>query len=243
MPQIQKNIENLRPITDNQYNLFSLVTNTSIIEHDALVIPITKEQFFNEWNLYPIKYKIFYTFGDTLEQCKNRLRENTFARHELSYTDNIYEKIQSLTLSQYQKMKTVTWVRMIIAFNMYAEVRKAFHLNPYDKIDLIGSTGIKPNKYYNNCLNNNILYINDNTLDNIKTYTIYEKNRLFWDCIFDIYDNVVVGIRNNIEQEYINRKNDKKEMFMNNKQIANLIMKTEHQLPEELIQVICENCK
>ncbi len=232
--------------------IFNHIYHMSYDIFRATIIPPTKIELINELNQYH-NYYPFIATGETLHECKQSLREVYFPTYCLSSN--------MTTIDIQKKVKTVTWARMILAFNMYAELRKTFMARPYNYIDFIGSKRDELQTDWTPRLNNLcFLHIKDSQLNcmieltELSCSNEYEDSEaLFWDCIFDIYENLHYDSRfittrvsstNSVyvEQEYMNRSEDKLNIIIDNNKIASMIMKLECDLPFELKKTIYETC-
>ncbi len=248
MPFVSMTTAGLVPNIFDQFNpqnpvrWFSFIRHYSKRECFGTIAPPTKREFMKEWDSLDRSY-IFASNGNTIEDSKRYTRRYSFQSYYLL----------SIPIEERNnKLKHVTWVRMILAFNMYAKIRQSFGLQPYHKIDFIGSIG-NNHPERNKCKNwfdgKKVLFISNEKLHNLIHLTEINNTNEFWDCIFEIYDNLNINCEYNInsnltlEQEYTNRENDELEMFTNNQQIANMIMKIRYELPKELKKNIFNTCK
>jgi len=223
------------PEIQSELFVYIIALSSFINDHDVSPPP-TSDEFINKFNEINNFYYSLGCRGETLEECKETLKYNI-----LPLCENTEEK------------SLLTWIKMMIAFNMYAKVRKVFMIKPYNYIDGIGITNRKSNwiPFHGSCC----LFINKNTLNLMLELTenCLEKdsNLKFWDCIFDIYESLnydsrfrIKKYQLNLEEEYNCRIFKKEEKFsMSNKQIASIIKKIECELPIELKKTIHKICK
>ncbi len=189
MPHISRTIADLTPNTfdlnnpSTQSTWFSHVRTVYATQHGGIILPPTKEMFMCEWNIYDINN--FHTYGGpNLESCKEYLK-NYY--HFLSFSISPRRtRIENII-----KIKVVTWTRMILAFNLYAEFRRAINLSPYNKVDFIGSkrgdinsTDFWEPHFHGRC----VLFISNGKLQHMMYLTESNRTYDFWQCIFDIYD-------------------------------------------------------
>jgi len=198
MPRVPRILRDIAPNTfdpnntNSQSTWFSYVHTVYSRRYGGTVVPPTKTEFMRIWNCYYQEYEFFYQ-GETLKECKENLKYNIFpyavfpsVRHRITarnYTSTV--------------QKVIAWTRMIMAFNMYADVCEIFGMQ-CNKIDFIGSkTGCNTWKsmFHQRC----VLFINNEKLqemielsnnissDSVNSIVNYNK---FWQNIFDIYDNL-----------------------------------------------------
>ncbi len=187
MPHIVKNVSHLIPnIVGNNNNVssnwFSYVRTVYSRENGGIVLPPTKREFTRQWYDISLFFELECN-GETLDQCKRTLRTCSLPSFYIT---------SSLDMSN--KIKAVAWTRMIMAFNMYAEVRKALNL-PYNTIDFIGSSGHTDlwRRHFNGRC---VLFISNNKINSIINLIDNRIYTDFWDYIFDIYDNLDFNISN-----------------------------------------------
>jgi hypothetical protein len=192
-----KILRDLAPNTFDQNNSNSQSTRFSYVrtvysrQYGGTVVPPTKTEFMRIWNSYDQEYEFFYQ-GDTLEECKHNLSVNVFPsiRHIIT--------ARNYTLA---KQKAIAWTRMIMAFNMYANILREFNVSQNNYIDFIGSkTGydIWKSMFHRRC----VLFINNEKLqemielsNNISSIDLHSDHRRFWQNIFDIYDILPINRR------------------------------------------------
>jgi hypothetical protein len=259
MPTITKSIEDLAPnipFDDNRSSTwFSYVKQVYSRQRGGTVLPPTKTQFKHAWN-YHYQSTVFSCYGETLEGCKHSLSNNLFYYTITSHTETM--------------RKAVAWTKMIMAFNMYAAIRREFGLNLQTHIDFIGSKNNIGNRFFKTYFRNRrILFISNNILERFIQLSNEDRTQTFWQLIFEIYDYgnfhrclsfdvrdyensrrnlsvetpIVETPVNNIEQEYFSRTDDDNtNISIDNQNIANMIMRTENDLPEDLKKMIYETC-
>ncbi len=255
MPQISRTISSLVPKTfdsnnpNSQASWFSYIRTVYSRQRGGTILPPTRKGFLNEWPSSPTF--VFRCEGDTLEECKNNLSDNNFPPIHC----------QRRTIAE--RNKNITWTRMIMAFNMYAEVRKEFR-NSTDrqihKIDFIGSKQDSNCHTINTIINvfngRKALFLPSDIIQNLITLTATSRlssynerdttyTRRFWNYIFEIYDNIInpnvssVSREVNVSQEYMNREDsDNIDLNIDNQQIANMILNTEVVLPDDIKKMI-----
>jgi hypothetical protein len=241
MPVITKSIEDLAPNifnTNSPNSLsiwFSRIRTVYSKKRGGTILPPTKTEFINEWNYYYQGHE-FFCQGETIQECKDILCANYFPDC-------------SFTIMSQNRIKNIAWTRMIMTFNMYAAVCETFGIQ-CNKIDFIGSTAEQTNSLVHYFDSRNVLFIRDFLINRL-IYDMLNRNenytRHFWQLIFEIYDSIF-SINdsisfNNLEREYFNRGDiDDTEICFDNKQIANMIMRTKKLLPKELRKNIFETC-
>lgn len=209
-------------------------------QHQGTVAPIKKTEFVRAWNSMDQNFRLT-CFGETLHDCKDYL-------------------IKLNTLPILPRLPLITecaWVRIILALNMYAEVRKNLNIFPNEKIDFIGSASVS-NNYCNRLEyrfhNRRILYIDDTLLIDLIRLVANNSYFHFWECIFDIYDNLYHPLSSqrqrchsiynsaNIPNHPITNENEEENINLSNQQIANMILRTRNILPYNLRKTIYETC-
>lgn len=176
MTIIRRFISDLMPHTSIEHDkFFYYVANVYSKELESNILPPSCKEFFDVWNSFPEVFS-FLCIGDSLEECKRNLEGNSFPRTSSS------------------DFKAIVWNRMILAFNMYAAIRKEFCWFPYNKVDLIGSSEDenvwKP--YFNDRC---VLFISDDNLYNLLSMVCDNENAEFWRTIFNIYDSQRFNIK------------------------------------------------
>lgn len=258
MPYITRSLYELAPNTSSSSNIrsqslwFSRVRNEFTRAYGGTVRPPTRTEFMREWNFIPEEYEIRCS-GNNLEEYKESLKH-----FHLPY---FHIPLQGRESTRYNKIKAATWVRMILAFNMYADVRNLLMLSPDNRIDFIGSSGHDRNSLsirFSGCY---VLHLLNDILHHM-IYLITEgRNADFWELIFDIYDNHrtrhnsfrheqydnIINVdspTHAIAQEYLNRTDDNElEIIPNNQQIADIIMQIKSSIPHNIRKIIYEACK
>ena len=190
MPSFQRTIFDLRPNTSAPNNTnsrstwFSYVRTAYSRRYGGTVIPPTMTQFMYELNNLQQTFS-FRTEGGPDEAC-NTLRRNIFPSLP-------FRRQRSRTAWQ-EKLKIITWVRMVLAFNYYAKLRASYHLSPSHNVDFIGSasdTNIHRNcwepRFHGRC----VLYIADSKLTHMIELVSSERTEDFWQCIINLYDEQV----------------------------------------------------
>ena len=241
MPYMFRTIADITPNTYSQDDLFQSVKFYSK-EYESLLDTPEENEFMHELTKYNPNSRYFCD-GDNLEDIQAYLKD--------------YCRFIPFTISSnsenFNKLKAITWVRMIIAFNLYAACRCTIGILPYDRIDFIGSAGDNnPNRntwesrFNDRC----VLFISDEKLWKMIQLTEEQKAEEFWECIFEIYDsqhfNATLCPTNNdligeIAQEYLNRENEE-EYIPSNRQIADMIIGLDVSLPADVRKLICELC-
>jgi hypothetical protein len=199
--------------------------------------------------------------GDTIEQCEQSLK---------TYRFPYYPVPRSIT--NRNKLVAITWVRMIMAFNMYAYVKRTIDTIPSNNlnIDFIGSCG-SSNRWENRFNGRCLLYIENSKLEHMIQLTLNGQHEDFWNNIFEIYNSINFNTFNGrprrrasnrrtsrrqrvnissvdnpthqIAAEYFARTDeDETEFIPSNQHIANLIIRADVCLPNELLQTIYEIC-
>jgi hypothetical protein len=227
---INRNFNRTRPDIC-QENCFSNVIECSK-QKNGTIVPPTRNEFMEIWNQYnsrPIK-----AHGYGIDELKQNLKTNCFQ-----------------PINDDKKIKTITWTRMIIAFNIYAFIRRTINLYPFFNINLIGSA--ENNTIYRkhcnceyNCGYYNVLFLNNNTINRFINFTEFNSKDKFWDNIFNVYDNIdhtSIEPKLTIEKEYFNRKKNNTRISISNKQIAYIILRSQHELPQEIKKHIYKICK
>jgi len=191
MPYVTRTMTDIAPDTfdplnpNAQSSWFSYVRTVFSRKYEGTVDPPTKTQFMREWDKY--NSNSTYVFGgENLESCKEYLKKYCRFLPFMVSSRNTVE-------FNFNKIKAVTWMRMIVAFNLYAAFRKKIDLLPYNKIDFIGSAGDNnPNRnswephFHGRC----VLFISDEKLWKMIQLTEEDKITEFWKCIFEIYDDL-----------------------------------------------------
>lgn len=232
MPFISRTTAALKPDIfniPNQSDIFTRVYVLSLSEYAGTILPPT-DIIITEWNSINQDF-MFSCTGVNIEECKLSLETNWFPCIFSELGIEISDPV-----SDPNKIKVVTWTRMIMAFNMYAYVRKHFNSPPYNKIDLIGSKiNTIPNrsKLRNQFDNVNVLYIPDDILHEFIENTKYGRIINFWRLIFDTYDNQI-DIYDNL---FINEH-----PIPDNWKIANMILQSECLLPHNVRKMIYDVC-
>lgn len=128
------------------------------------------------------------TAGDTFKKSLYDLRANVFPNKLFDQKND-------------NKRKIFTWIRMIIAFNMYAEIRNHFRLHPYNRIDFIGSikdtVRFDVHIYYaywkRYFIGRRVMFIEDKILLKMINFVKNGDTDLFWDKIFSMYNNCIAN--------------------------------------------------
>jgi len=234
MPTICKLKCQLAPDTGDinaQNYRFSYIRNVCRRQREGIVVSPTRTEFMCEWNnyVYPVDYSLTCS-GDTFIECKECLRN-------ISFPTCIRETI--LTHQWQSMLYANVWVKMIMAFNMYAMVRSEFSSSTSLSVDFICPVGnnnqnrSKFKKYFNG---RNVLFIADNKIRAMSDSLGDERFSYFWSLIFITYDYAIscyLQETNNIEN--ITDQND-------NNQIANMIRNSRNSLPSDIRKQIYEIC-
>lgn len=234
MPTICKLKCQLAPDTgdiNTQDSQFLYIRNVCRRQKEGNVVSPTKTEFMREWNshVYPADYSLTCS-GDTFIECKESLRNISFPAC-----------VRRITLN------ANIWVKMIMAFNMYAMVRSEFNLSTPLFVDFICPVGNNNQnrsnfkKYFNG---RNVLFIANNKIRAISDSLENERFSYFWDLIFITYDYAIfcyLQETNNLENftdrnEYFSFEND------NNQQIANMIRHSKNSIPSDIRKQIYEIC-
>lgn len=256
MPTITKCVSSLIRIPYDNIQLdrafFSNLHNANRRQNGCTVFAPTVGKFACIWNLFDQQHD-FVCSGDDIESCKQSLCDNVFPlfRGTLT-TDNIFEHA-----------KNIAWVRMVLALNMYADVRRHFSLQPYGRVDIVLSSGSSRFNYHRYEIRQSmynvyrVLYAENSKLSSLGSLTKVE----FWRRIFEIYDDQTSNHqrenlnRRNVEnapiveevlisaiaQEYLNRDENVVNIIPNNKQIAGMIAQIDD-LPVEIRKSIYDTC-
>lgn len=185
MPVISRTVSELASnlATTNQSAWFSYVRRVYSRQNGGSVLPPTKTEFTRMWSAADQNFS-FMSEGENFEECRRNLQYNTFPFQSIALTIALRARF-----SHYLKAKV--WTNMIMAFNMYAAIRKEFNMFPNNKVDFIGSTNSSISwwepKFYNRC----VLFIPDTKLDRISDLiNIPGSNATqdFWRNIMEIYD-------------------------------------------------------
>lgn len=206
---------------NNQSAWFSYVRSVYSLEKHGTVIPPTKTEFMREWNKYD--YDLLFRFSeDNLQNTQEFIKHNNYF-DTFNIPNNVSQE------KKYNKIKAITWTRMIIAFNFYSH---ACSISRPETIDFIGSTS--GNNVIEKRFNGrNVLFITNMKLQEM--IQIVEENRQeeFWQCIFDIYNSL----------RYRNNSVQYRENFIpNNQQLAEMIKTTTSPLPLEIKKTIYDIC-
>ncbi len=189
MIEIIKTIDDLAPNTTHpnnkncQTSWFSHVRKLSSNYEGTIESP-TKAPFVNEWKKLDSSF-IFTCIGKTFEECKKSLENCSLPEIQTPFIMG--------GMSDFKKLRTITWTRMILAFNMYATVRRQFNCLPCNNVDFIGSAGDdhflrdtwEPH-FHNRC----VLFLSDSILQHMIELIETKRTKDFWRCIFDIYENL-----------------------------------------------------
>ncbi len=212
MPRITREIADLTPNTfdpnnsNSQSTWFSYVRTVYSRERGGTILPPTKTEFMREWNSYDPNF-VFTVEADTLEECKRALSFNCFPR--ISYIG----RLSGSRLTT--RNKAIAWTRMIMAFNMYADVKREFGVLQNNHIDFIGSkrndTIIEhtwDTAFHRRC----ILFISNDKLQQLLELSNYctnssIDNEQFWSYIFEIYDNLPTNRRFRVRIDRNNNNN------------------------------------
>lgn len=209
------------------------------------IIPPTYRQFMQEWDRVNITLRCS---GENIDDCKASLVLNQFPE-----------------LNESSDIKTATWVRTILALNMYANVRQALRIRHYSTVDFVGIKSDSNNRFYP-CTRlfhgRTVLFITSAEMRDLIQMTENNWSVDFWRKIFLIYDDYIshyandsnnstvtvpiqeVDIPNhNMAVEYFSRKKNDEDFIPSNKQIIDLLLKTEDLIPEEIKDRILQMCK
>jgi len=188
MPSIVLRIQDLHPNTcgtdSNQRSTwFSYVRRTYTREHGGTVEPPTMSEFMRELGALRPDFT-FYSEGSTLDQAKQSLAGNNFQslpRRPRYIREDAWNK----------KLKIITFVRAIIAFNAYARIRRELGTTPNHNVDFIGAASdshMQRNtwepRFHGRC----VLYLADSKLNHLIELVINDRQRDFWLCIMELYD-------------------------------------------------------
>lgn len=207
MPTLTRTISQLAPNTsdpnnpNSQSSWFSYVRTVYSRQRGGTVIPPTKTEFMREWNSCCRSNFNFRSHGETLEEHKAFLESNRFPPLLISSITSG----QDLT----KELKIATWTRMIMAFNMYADVRRLFHERKSNKVDFISSMGndYSVNRWESYFQGRCVLFIRDEEIRHMSELIKHYVNIDFWRHIFHIYESQPqcfrININNNIVHEYL----------------------------------------
>ncbi len=193
MPTIEKTLSNLAPNTfdpnhpSRQSTWFSYVRTVYSREHSGTIVSPTKTEFVRAWNSYDLEFK-FRCTGNSLEDMK------------ISLSRNVFPACINLSRRQRVSAETIAFTRIIMAFNMYAEVCKELGITliSNNRIDFIGSKRMRDAHIRTMFNNRKIIFINNEKLQSlIESSSTLSHNSCFierfWNGIFDLYNNVYVS--------------------------------------------------
>lgn len=151
-------------------------------DQEGMIKPPTVNEFRHEYDSIVQPFH-FISEGGDIEDHKRCLRYNLFP--EFEFSDD--------------RIKVITWTRMVMAFNMYVYVLEAFGLSRNYKVDVIIPVGdISPivnsweQKYFNFAAFG-VLYVSNSDIIRMIELTGSEESCFqaeFWQHIFDIYKSL-----------------------------------------------------
>ena len=264
--EISRTVAQLTPNTVSEHNPRSQSSWFSFIrrysrERRGAVIPVTKTEFTRAWNSMRPDFEFV---------CSSPASGDIGIVSIDTILNNLKEELKNNVFPEYQRPHRVAetaWVRIILAFNMYAEVRRELGLLPNNRIDFLGSTGNACNIWENRFNGRRVLYVNDNQLIDLVRLIDNGINDEAWQLIFNIYESLyplpisrsprrlasrrsrglqfrtVDSPTHSIAQEYLNRTDDNElDIIPDNQQIANMVLQTNNILPYDLRKMIYETC-
>ena len=185
MPFIYKRVTELTGNTfdpnvpNSQSTWFSYVRTVYSPQRGGTIKPPTKTEFMRELRSFNNNedYMAFACVGDDIEECKRSLSYCAFP--EFRRSESVLWR---------KDLKIATWARMILAFNMYAEVRKRFNMHKCNRVDFIGSTNSSMSLweacFHGRC----VLYIKDVDINHMMDLIDDNRAEDFWLRIFEIYN-------------------------------------------------------
>jgi hypothetical protein len=185
-------IINLRPNTfalhntTSQSTWFSYIRRTYSRELGGTIIPPTMSEFIRELcRVCRDRGFLFYTEGDSFEPMKHRLSYNRFPDLPIRpryMSDNAWAN----------KLKIVTWVQTVLAFNAYAKVCSSCSRLMSHGVDFLGSASNTHSfrncwtpRFHGRC----VLHLADAKIEHLIELVKDDRIRDFWQCIFDLYDS------------------------------------------------------
>ena len=211
MPQISRTVADLTPNTfdpnnsNSQSTWFSYMRTVYSTQHGGIILPPTKTGFMNSWNSQ--LSGILQCEGNTLEECKNSL------------SLNVFPFIRYQRTNERNQLKAIAWTRMIMALNMYADVKREFGFSVNHFIDFIGSqrnnsssfrdTSLHETNFHSETWNREIwksvfhrrcaIFISNAKLEYLIELSTNGQHvfgyREFWNLIFEIYEQMPVRMR------------------------------------------------
>ncbi len=197
MPHISRTVADLTPNTFDQNNpnsqstWFSYMRTVYSNQHGGIILPPTKTEFMNSWNLQ--LSSILQCEGNTLEECKNSLSLNIFP----------------FIRNARNQLKAIAWTRMIMALNMYADVKREFGFPVNHFVDFIGSqrnnsSSFRETSFHSETWNREIwksvfhrrcaIFISNAKLEHLIELSTNGQHRFdnqeFWNLIFEIYEQM-----------------------------------------------------
>lgn len=202
MPTFTRSVAQLSPDTsdpnnsNSQSSWFSYVRTVYSPQRGGTIKPPTKTEFMREWNSCWRSGFTFTSRGETLEEHKTSLLGTHFPPFYMSHIRSEDDR--------WKKLKVVTWTRMVMAFNMYADARKLLNMRPSCRVDFIGSMADRHNvSRWEDCFHGRcVLYIRDEEIVQMSEMLRDGRTSDFWRCIFRIYDCQFTNINIRINRSH-----------------------------------------
>lgn len=255
MPNITRTFFDLFPnIADTNENRisnwFSYIKNVYSPRYGSTITPPTKLQFMTEWRRISNSNNplVFHCNGDNVIDLKSHLK----CYSSICTFQGIPTRYDSIDQNTINK----AWVRIIAAFNMYADICQVVGYRKCNRIDFIGSAGnndphanIWIPKFNNRC----VLFLSDDAINYLIARIIRYDHINFWFTIFDIYNTQIFNPRFSSNSRPLIQNNPTPHSASNsirlnsqknpiNNEIIEIINNMETPLPKNIRKFIYDAC-